>query len=68
MHTPQEPWSSRWRKSSHSTAGNNCVEVAQAGTAVGVRDSKNPAAGHLTFSGNDWGKFLADVKHGACDL
>ncbi len=67
MTTPQAPGFTRWRKSSHSTAGNNCVEVAQAGTAVAVRDSKNPAAGHLTFGGNDWGTFLADIKRGAYD-
>ena len=31
-----------WRKSSHSTGGNDCVEIAQAGTSCLVRDSKNP--------------------------
>jgi len=31
-----------WRKSSNSTGGNDCVEVAQAGTSCLVRDSKNP--------------------------
>lgn len=35
-----------WRKSSYSGQGSNgdCVEVAFAGPAVAVRDSKNPAA------------------------
>ena len=30
-----------WRKSSHSTGGNDCIEVAQAGRSCLVRDSKN---------------------------
>jgi hypothetical protein len=69
MLIPQAPAlaDARWRKSSHSYAGNNCVEVAQAGTTYAVRDSKDPAAGHLAFSGNDWGKFIAAVKCGAYD-
>ncbi|GAA1535126.1 hypothetical protein GCM10009678_16900 [Actinomadura kijaniata] len=38
-----------WRKSSHSDdLGGNCVELANLGDAVGVRDSKAPDAGHLS--------------------
>ena len=33
----------RWRKSSHSSASGQCVEVAYLGSYVAVRDSKNPA-------------------------
>jgi hypothetical protein len=39
-----------WRKSSRSTstgADGDCVEIAFAGTAVAVRDSKNPGAATL---------------------
>lgn len=33
----------RWRKSSFSdSAGNNCIELADLGDAVGMRDSKDP--------------------------
>jgi hypothetical protein len=52
----------RWRKSSHSTAGNDCVEVTARGGVCAVRDSKNPAAGHLAFSGGSWRQFLASLR------
>ena len=44
-----------WRKSSHSSGGGNsaCVEISLSPLAVGVRDSKNPAA-HLTFAPPAW--------------
>lgn len=54
----------QWRKSSHSTAGNDCVEVAQTGTTCAVRDSKNPANGHLTFAPTAWEDFTSAIKHG----
>ncbi|GAA0271522.1 hypothetical protein GCM10009527_079930 [Actinomadura nitritigenes] len=51
-----------WRKSSHS-GGNegNCVEVADLNGHVGVRDSENPAAGHLTLTRRDFAALLADL-------
>ncbi len=37
-----------WRKSSHSgNDGSHCVELADVGGGVGVRDSKAPYAGYL---------------------
>lgn len=53
-----------WRKSSRSGSGTNgaCVEVAFVSAAVGVRDSKNPAAGHLVFDDAAWQGFAAGVK------
>ena len=66
MTRPQasEPASAMWRKSSHSNAGNQCVEVAQIGAAVAVRDSKNLGGGHLTFDTAEWRTFLDRVKRG----
>lgn len=32
----------RWRKSSHSSDSNICVEIAHIGLRMAVRDSKNP--------------------------
>jgi hypothetical protein len=57
----------QWRKASRSTAGNNCVEVAQAKGAAAVRDSKNPGGGHLTVRARAWAAFVADVKRGKYD-
>lgn len=36
-----------WRKSSHSGDESNCVELAHSATGGAIRDSKNPAGGHL---------------------
>jgi Domain of unknown function (DUF397) len=54
-----------WRKSSHSTGGNDCVEVAQAGTSCLVRDSKDPDGARLAVRPKAWGAFTGDIKHGA---
>ena len=56
--------SAAWRKSSRSGQGSNgaCVEVAFVSTAVGVRDSKSPATGHLVFGDAAWQGFAAGVK------
>ncbi len=71
MTAPQAPETShfRWRKSSYSNAGNACVEIrSRAEAACDVRDSKNPGAGHLTFSAGAWQAFVTDVKAGRYDL
>ena len=54
-----------WRKSSRSTGGNDCVEVAQAGTSCLVRDSKNSDGGCLAVRPQVWAAFISDIKHGA---
>lgn len=48
-----------WHKSSYSdSAGNNCVEVAEATSAVHVRDSKAPEGPSLTVPRSGWAPFL----------
>jgi transcriptional regulator with XRE-family HTH domain len=54
-----------WRKSSRSTGGNDCVEVAQAGTSCLIRDSKNPDGARLAVRPQTWAAFIRDIKHGA---
>ncbi len=54
-----------WRKSSRSSpSGDNCVEVAFADDAVAVRDTKNPDAAMLLFTGDEWKAFIEGVKAG----
>ncbi|MEV7470901.1 DUF397 domain-containing protein [Streptomyces kronopolitis] len=48
-----------WRKSSYSSGGGNCVEIACIGSdAVAVRDSKNPGQDPLRFSNTAFAGFL----------
>ncbi|WNV90625.1 DUF397 domain-containing protein [Umezawaea sp. Da 62-37] len=51
----------QWHRSSHSGGNSNCVEVARASDVVGIRDSKNPEAGHLTVPRAAWAAFVATV-------
>jgi hypothetical protein len=48
-----------WRKSSFSSNGDACVEVALAPAAVLVRDSKKTDGPTLAFPTTDWRAFLA---------
>lgn len=52
----------KWRKSTLSGAGNDCVELAIVRSGTAVRDSKNAAAGHLAFDGAGWQAFMSAVK------
>lgn len=55
-----------YRKSSRSDAGQDCVEVADAvdGSAVLVRDSKDPSGPVLNFGSVSWSAFVDAVKSG----
>jgi hypothetical protein len=58
----------RWRKSSYSGNGGNCVEV---GTGlrgrIAVRDSKDREGPKLVVSGNAWSEFTEAIKRGEFD-
>ena len=58
----------RWRKSSRSGAGNDCVELVVANVGAAVRDSKNPVAGHVAFDAPRWDAFMGVVKEGHLDI
>jgi hypothetical protein len=53
-----------WRKSSYSgNGGGNCVEVASdLPGVVAVRDSKNPDGPVLSFSRNEWERFISRMR------
>jgi hypothetical protein len=57
----------RWRKSSYSGAGNDCVELVVARTGAAVRDSKNPETGHIAFANAEWDTFVGVIKEGRLD-
>ncbi|RKS77111.1 uncharacterized protein DUF397 [Actinomadura pelletieri DSM 43383] len=56
----------QWRKSSYSGSANDdvCVEVGRltSGASVGVRDSKNPEAGHLTLTVVQFAALVEQIK------
>jgi hypothetical protein len=57
--------SAEWRKSSYSTNGGNCVEVAlNLPGIVAVRDSKNPDGPALIFTPDEWRAFLSGARAG----
>lgn len=55
-----------WRRSSHSTAANNCVETAELSTGqVAVRDSKDVTGPALLFTPGAWEGFVRALNAGA---
>jgi hypothetical protein len=56
-----------WRKSTYSISSQNCVEIATAGAAVLLRDSKHPEHGHLTFTRPELAALIAAARAGELD-
>jgi predicted secreted Zn-dependent protease len=57
-----------WRKSTYSSNGGNCVEVAtNLPGIVAVRDSKDPDGPALAFTDDEWSAFIAGVRAGEFD-
>ena len=57
-----------WTKSSQSTGGAACVEVAPAHDGVIIRHSKHPDGAHIRYTRAEWYAFVAGVKLGEFDL
>lgn len=55
-----------WRKSPFSD-DENCVEVAQTGDGVLMRDSKSPDGPRLAFTVGEWEAFVAGIRAGHFD-
>ena len=57
--------SARWRKSNHSNADRECVEVADLdGGHRAVRDSKRPTGPALLVRPAQWAAFTAGIRDG----
>lgn len=56
-----------WVKSRKSTGVGMCVEVAQEGLEVLIRDSKDPYGRVLHFSRAEFDAFLDGCRHGDFD-
>jgi hypothetical protein len=52
----------RWTKSSRSGGNGQCVECADLGDLVAVRDSKNPDGPALAFERDAWRAFIEEIK------
>ena len=57
-----------WRKARRSQHNGGCVEVANLGEVIAVRDSKRPEDGAHVVGRNAFSAFLADAKAGRFDL
>lgn len=58
----------RWRKSTASAGGGECVEVAFAGSnGIFVRHSREPDGPVLRFTETEWQAFVTGVRAGEFD-
>lgn len=57
----------QWQKSLQSANNGACVEVAQSGPMILVRDSKSPRGSALTYTPQEWSAFIDGVKKGEFD-
>lgn len=63
MHAPDLS-KATWRRSSRSSGTANCVEVATTGSAVGIRDSKDPDGPVLVLPAASWTHFVTAIRSG----
>ena len=56
-----------WIKSSFSGANGSCVELAEAGDAILLRNSNSPEQGVIRFTGAEVAAFIAGCRAGEFD-
>jgi Domain of unknown function (DUF397) len=56
-----------WRRASRC-ASSGCVEFAQIGNDIALRDSKTVDSPVLTYNRDEWRTFVAGVKAGEFDV
>jgi hypothetical protein len=52
----------RWRRAARSGSNGNCVEITADGTAIAIRDSRDPHGPRLIFTPDRWKTFTTTVK------
>ncbi|WP_129767955.1 DUF397 domain-containing protein [Streptomyces sp. L-9-10] len=62
MSSKADPKAVRWVKSSFSSGGDNCVEVAVTNATTGIRDSKIPHGPRIAVTTTAFTTFLSGVK------
>ena len=68
MSVPDDiPPSLNWRKAMRSISNGACVEVADTGARVLVRDSVNPSGVKIAYPSNAWKGFVDSAKAGRFD-
>nr|WP_285762057.1 DUF397 domain-containing protein [Nocardiopsis ansamitocini] len=65
MHQPSAQHTAKFRKSSHSSASDNCVEVADWQTGSAIRDTQHREHGALSFPAAEWRAFITSAKDSA---
>lgn len=58
-----QPTTLAWRKSTFSSGGGDCVEVAPGGRSVLVRDSRNRSGAVLALPSAQWSEFLRRIRN-----
>jgi hypothetical protein len=65
---PEEHSTPKWRKSRASGGNGACIEVAQSGSFVLVRDSRDQLGARLRFNVAQWVELVERVKYGDTSL
>jgi hypothetical protein len=61
--TPAASSCEAWRKSSHSGANGDCIEVARPALGlIAARDSKDPSGTRLAFTHRQWTTFTTILR------